>query len=261
MDFVQATMVHESTGLSPFELELGWHPRQHFDWQERARLAPPMPVTERMNRGLAQRFAKRCHDAVEWAKQNVLRTQQRQSTQANKHRRPVDFDVGDLVYVQRKNWTSDRPSTKLDYQNIGPYQVLERVGHAFRLDLPANVKIHPVITPDRLRRAASDPLPGQVPTPQPPVEIDGEPEWEVQRIVASRIRRGKLQYQADWIGYDKDDTWYPASDFRHAPTVVQAFHTEFPNAAGPPVRLQLWLSSAADDKDVPDHPDNDKPSA
>lgn len=132
MDFVQATMVHESIGMSPFELELGWNPRQHFDWEERSRLVAPMPVTERMNRGMAQQFAKRCHDAVQWAKKNVLRAQERQSVQANKHRRPVDFDIGDSVYVKRKNWTSNRPSTKLDYQNIGPYKILERVGYAFR---------------------------------------------------------------------------------------------------------------------------------
>ena len=187
MDYIQATMVHESTGISPFELELGWLPRQHFDWEERSRLSPPMPPTERLTRGTAQQFAKRCHDAIQWARQNVFRSQDRQRVQANKHRRPVDFDVDDLVYVKRKNWTTDRPSHKLDYQNIGPYRIIERVGHAFRLDLPNDIKIHPVITPDRLRRAANDPLPGQFPTPQPPIEVDGMPEWEVERIVASRL--------------------------------------------------------------------------
>ena len=30
----------------------------------------------------------------------------------------------------------ERPSRKLDYQMAGPYRILEKVGHSYRLDLP-----------------------------------------------------------------------------------------------------------------------------
>jgi len=52
-----------------------------------------------------------------------------------------------------------------------------------------------------------DPVPGQRPDPPPPVEVSGDIEWEVERILASRLLRGRaLQYRAKWVGYDTDPT-------------------------------------------------------
>ena len=104
--------------------------------------------------------------------------------------------MGDFVYVSRKGWQTERPSTKLDYQAAGPFKILEKVGNSFRLELPKYIKIHDVIHTDRLRKAPMNPLEGQEEEPQPPMEIEGQQEWEVTRILASRIWRGKLQYQA-----------------------------------------------------------------
>jgi hypothetical protein len=44
--------------------------------------------------------------------------------------------------VSTKNWTSERPSQKLGYQNEGPYEVVEKVGHSYRLKLPDSNKLH-----------------------------------------------------------------------------------------------------------------------
>jgi hypothetical protein len=84
----------------------------------------------------------------------------------------------------------------------GPYRVLEKVGNAYRLELPPAIKVHPVIAAS-LRRAADDPVPGQHP------EVNGEAEWEVERILASRLlRKRTLQYRAKWMGYSCDKISY-----------------------------------------------------
>ena len=36
----------------------------------------------------------------------------------------------------------------------------------------------------------------------PAIEVDGVPEFEVHSIMDSRIRRRKLEYLVDWVGYD-----------------------------------------------------------
>lgn len=83
-----------------------------------------------------------------------------------------------------------------------------------------------------------------------PVEIDGEPEWEVKRIRASRLfgANKELQYKVDWRGCVEDETSYPAGNFRNAAKTLEAFHLEHPEAAGPPMRLQIWIRDAEDDR-------------
>jgi hypothetical protein len=95
--------------------------------------------------------------------------------------------VGDRVYLSTKNLKNSRPSRKLGQQWVGPYMVLERIRHAFRLELPTGSQIHDVFSPDVLIKAPNDPLPGQEP-PKPGSEVvDGLEEWEVEKILTVRL--------------------------------------------------------------------------
>jgi hypothetical protein len=241
VDFAQAILPHSSTGYPPYELELGRKPRLHFDWEERTRKAAT--PRETLTRKEAQAFASRAHEAVEWARKNLAAAQDRQAKQANKHRREPDFQVGDRVYITRKGWASERPSVKLDYQLAGPYPIIAMKGHSYVVDLPPHMKIGNVFHADRLRRDPQNPLPGQREEPEEPIEINGEKEWTVEKILSSRIKNRVLQYKVHWQGCDPDDTFYDASGFIGAPHKVQAFHEEYPDAPGPPARLQDWLKA------------------
>lgn len=187
--------------------------------------------------------------------------QAKQARQANKKRRPPDFHTGDLVFVTKKLWRTDRPSDKLDNPVAGPFRILEMVGHSYRLELPSSYRISPVLHADRLRKADNNPLPGQIPTPPPAVEVDGDLEWEVEKILSSRLNRGQLEYKIQWQGWDPDDTWYPAGNLRNAPLALKTYHDAYPQEAGPPVRLQHWLDSAMKDEAPTDHPDDNKASS
>jgi hypothetical protein len=182
------------------------------------------------------------HKIWSFARDNILSSQRRQKAQADKHRREVDFDVGDEVFVTTKNWNTGLPSRKLDHQAAGPFKVIGKVGHSFKLDLPPGINVHPVFSPDKLRRTFhSEPLPGQIIDPSPPIIVDGDQELEVDKILDARLLRKKLHYRVQWLGHDPDPKWYPAENFQHAPKRLRDFHSKYPDRPGPPASLQHWL--------------------
>ncbi|EED18927.1 retrotransposon polyprotein, putative [Talaromyces stipitatus ATCC 10500] len=253
MDYAAATLPQESTNLSPFMIERGYQPRTSFDWS-----GPAQPGRLTINQRDAQRWMTRFAEIWKYAKQQLQLAQERQQAQANRRRREVDFDVGDEVMVTTRNWNLNVPGRKLAMQWSGPYRVKEKVGHSYRLDLPPGINVHPVFSPDKLRLASrTKPLEGQLRDPSPPVEVNGEHEWEVDKVLDSKIRYRKLNYRVAWIGYDPDPQWYPARNFKNAPAKLREFHAAYPDKPGPPRRLQEWLDAADRDEFLPDEDDDD----
>jgi hypothetical protein len=258
IDYAQATLPHESIGLSPFQVEFGYEPRTSFDW-DRPATDKPLTAREKLNIDEAQAFSHRMKDAWDVARSNMGKAQIQQKKQANRHRREVDFEKGDLVWVKNKTWITDRPSRKIANQRDGPYEILEKVGNSYRIKFPQSIKVHPIIPPNRLRKAAQDPLPGQTVEPPDPIQVEGENEWEVEKVLAVRQRHGKLQYRIQWLGFDEDPDWYLASNIKNAPHKLRDFYTANPDRPGPPRQLDSWITAWENDQDAGDHPDDDKP--
>lgn len=165
-----------------------------------------LPSDERISRQRAQDMAKRMKQVWTAVGNQLKKAQDQQKKQAERRRRPVDFDVGDQVWLSLRHYRTDRPNKKLDSQMAGPFLILERIVNSYRLELPETMKIHPVFSSDKLRCAANDPLPGQVVEPPEPIVVGDEQEWEVEEVLAFRINRRRLQYQVRWIGFDEDGT-------------------------------------------------------
>jgi transposase InsO family protein len=254
MDYAQLTLPHESLGMSPFELNYGYAPSTSYDWD---RPVEPVTARETINRSDAKALATRMHDAWTVAKGFLQKAQLKKQHDVDQHRREVDFHVGDQVYISTRNWNTDRPSKKLDHQMVGPYPILAQEGHSFRVQLPQSMKIYPVFAPNLLRKDKSNPLPGQIHLPDPPLQVTGDDEWEVHELLAVKLTRTKLSYRASWLGHDEDPEWYPASDFKYAPHKLKAFHLAHPALPGPPRKLQEWLQAWEDGKEDYDELEDD----
>ena len=65
--------------------------------------------------------------------------------------------------------------------------------NTIELDLLSSVRIHPIVNVSRICRYR-DQVRGQKVMPPLPVEIQGEMEYEVERILSKRKRYGKVEY-------------------------------------------------------------------
>ena len=101
--------------------------------------------------------------------------------------------------------------------------------------------IHPVFHVSMLEPSTPNDYAHRDSPPQPPVVIDGEPEYEISEILDSKLDKRckcQLQYLVKWSGYEgtEDETsWLPATELNHATEVVSNFHRAYPHKPGPSV--------------------------
>ena len=215
---------------SPFLANYGFHPRMSFDLEPELQEGSARP-REVIQRQKAADMARKMKDIGEFLQEQMTLAQAGMEEQANQHRTPAPrYQVGDKVWLSTANIRTQRPSKKLDHKQIGPYEIVRKVGPtSYELRLPGNLRIHPVFHSSLLRLDPDDPLPSQVIPPPPPIEVEGEPEWEVQEILDSRWYYGRLQYRVQWIGHEPDPEWYNADGFQNASDLTAAYHERYPD--------------------------------
>ena len=72
---------------------------------------------------------------------------------------------------------------------------------------------------------------GQKATPPPLTLIQGQEEWEVEKILDLRQRHGKNEYLIRWKGYTQgDNTWEPEDNLQNAGEKLQEYLQSIPQS-------------------------------
>ena len=167
--------------------------------------------------------------------------QLKQKENYDQHRKPdPNLKSGDMVWFISRNVKTTRPSKKLDYKKIEPFRIIKKVRmSSYKLDLPTSMRIHNTFHISLLEPYEDNKLPSQIQTPPLPIEIEGEPEYELEEIIDSCLYHNKLQYRAKWTSYspEHDKTWYPAENFNNASLATEQFDSRYPRKPRP------WLDT------------------
>jgi len=229
-EFVYNNAPSATTGVSPFFTNKGYHPNL---------LVYP-------ERDIA---SSRAHDFVidldelqSTLKEKIANTQRQYKPSADSRRQQLlDFQARQAVFIKSQYFRMTCPSKKLSEKYLGPYKIIAQPSpQSFTLRLPDTMRaVHPVFHVSMLEPATPNPF-QQCSEPLPaPIIIDGEPEYEISKIVDSKIdcqRACKLLYKVIWLGYEDTDNnseWLPATELEHAKELVNDFYLKYPAKPGP----------------------------
>ena len=232
VEFAYNDSVQLSTGHTPFFLNYGQHPSTPLALTHTAGRDAPTAGSADVD----DAFVQRMRDTIASARAAIAQAQQCQATQANKHRRDLQFHVGDnKVYLisagQLRAPTGDADARKLSPKAYGPFEIVQVLSPVtFKLQIPSHYYwMHPVVVHiSALReRHTSDAFPDREEryTPPPPEVIENEEYFRSAPFVKERGKGGSKSYLVHWQGFGPEHRQWisqrrllqdmPKSDFDH----------------------------------------------
>ncbi|KAL5580072.1 hypothetical protein UlMin_012514, partial [Ulmus minor] len=216
IEFSYNNSYQATIGMAPYEALYGRRCRSPVHWYETGESEITAPE-----------FVEDTTQAVKKIQTRMKSAQSRQKSYADKRRRPLEFQVGDSVFLKVspfKGVIRFGKRGKLNPRYIGPYEILERVGNtAYRLALPPNLaSVHNVFHVSMLKKYVSD---KSHVLEQEPIEIHEDLSFEEKpvQILDYKIKtlrnkdiplvkvlwRNQKTEEATWEREDEMRTSYP----------------------------------------------------
>jgi len=219
-EFTYNNKKHTATQISPFKANYGLRPRMGFEGRRGKRFEA------------AEKFAERIKQVQEEVKAVLGKAQEEMRKYMDRKRREgVEFKVDDLVLLSMRElkWhMKGRRSEKLTERFVGLYKVKSIISaNAVELQLPPTVHIHPVVNVSKLQMYKPQ-VEGQQVAKPAPVIVEGEEEFEIEKILNRRRIQGKDKFLVCWKGYTAEaDTWEDQGNLKNAGKLVKEFEREY----------------------------------
>ena len=206
--------VHTATKVSPFIANYGKELRMGGDIRRKGKVES---VTE---------FAQKIKKVQEEAEAALRKTQEEMKRYANRGRKEMEeWKKGDRVLLSTKDLVfKERPTKKLTERYVGPYAIEEVVSsNVVKLRLPSSMRIHPVVNVSQIVQYKEQ-VEGQKKEEEKLVEVEGDEEWEVEKILNKKKIRGVEKYLVQWKGFTAErDTWERIENLKNAKEAIKKF--------------------------------------
>jgi hypothetical protein len=128
-------------------------------------------------------------------KDKLLEAQDRQKDNTDKSRKAHPMiNIGDKIWLLRCNLKTNHPSNKIDFCRLRPFPVIKQINDViFRPELIPSMKIHLVFHVSLLKLYKESSILSRFQLLPPRVEIEGQEEFEISKILDSRIIQRKLE--------------------------------------------------------------------
>jgi hypothetical protein len=209
-EFSYNNSYQERIKMSPFKALYGWPCRTPLSWSksgERVIFGPDI-VTE-------------AEEKVKQIQANILTTQSRQKSYTNKRCRPLEFEVGDHVYLRVSPMKSVRRFVikgKLAPRYIGSFPIIDKYGPlSYQVELPSKLSgVHNMFHDSQLKRCLKPPV-DVVIEDTIPLEPDLTYKAYPTKILnqQDRVTRNKTTrfYKVQWNYHSEDEAMWEHEDF------------------------------------------------
>jgi hypothetical protein len=165
-------------------------------------------------------------------KNNLTIAQNRMKQQVDKHCSERNFEVGDWVFLRLQPYKQmslkqAKKDNKLSPKYYGPYKVLQNIGTmAYKLELPASSRVHPVFHVSCLKKVIGDKIPVQ--TVFPELDKEGKIILDLEAITDTTIRQSRnrsiSEYLIKWRKlWAEDSTWEDETFVQKHPELLKRF--------------------------------------
>jgi hypothetical protein len=213
------TSFHTATKMTPFMALYGYHPPSITS-----------SLKEKSKVQAVEDHIENQQQVLQILKDNLTMAQNRMKQQADQHRSERSFEVGDWVFLRLQPYKQmslkqAKKDNKLSPKYYGPYKVLQKIGTmAYKLELPASSRVHPVFHVSCLKKVIGDKIPVQ--TILPELDDEGKMILEPEAITDTRIRqlrnRSISEYLIKWRKLPaKDSTWEDESFIQKHPELLK----------------------------------------
>jgi hypothetical protein len=213
------TSFHTATKMTPFMALYGYHPPSITS-----------SLKEKSKVQAVEDHIENQQQVLQILKDNLTMAQNRMKQQADQHRSERSFEVGDWVFLRLQPYKQmslkqAKKDNKLSPKYYGPYKVLQKIGTmAYKLELPASSRVHPVFHVSCLKKVIGDKIPVQ--TIFPELDEEGKMILEPEAITDTRIRqlrnRSISEYLIKWRKLlAEDSTWEDESFIEKHPELLK----------------------------------------